>query len=75
MRPSPLQAPRPWTWGKDPRPPGLPREGPAGPSGSPLPGQQQLPAALHPCARHTVAERRAGLRGTGEEDPSPGTLA
>lgn len=34
---------RPWSWGKDPRPPELPREGLTGPSGSPLPGQQQLP--------------------------------
>lgn len=39
------------------------------------PGQQQLLPALHPYPHHAVAERRAGLGGTGEEAPSPGTLA
>lgn len=84
MHPSPLQASphvpcptdlalgqgSPASWGVQAGPCWPQREPPR-----PSAGQRQLPAALHPYPHHAVAERRAGLGGTEEEAPSPGTLA
>lgn len=85
MHPSPLQASPlcslPDSPGLGPSIPGLlgcPGRALLAPVGASLtsaPGQQQLLPALHPYPHHAVAERWAGLRGTGEEAPSPGTLA